>query len=110
VPTLRKNRLGWLRSARRRRDALGTRGSTLHLSQRFRGHASQRHCAQGAAADPELTRSAERGGDPAAEEAAHGQIRVSKMDSVRGATSTLEGVVAERLWPLPTHQEILENL
>ena len=29
------------------------------------------------------------------------------MDAVRAAADTLEGVVADDLWPLPTYQEML---
>ena len=30
-----------------------------------------------------------------------------KMDAVRAAADTLEGIVADDLWPLPTYQEML---
>ncbi len=50
---------------------------------------------------------AEHGGDSAAEEAAHAQTLLPKMDAVRAAADTLEGVVADDLWPLPTYQEML---
>ena len=63
----------------------------------------------------ELTRCAggAEGGDgrarrrSAAEEAAHAQSLLPKMDAVRAAADTLEGVVADDLWPLPTYQEML---
>jgi glutamine synthetase len=47
------------------------------------------------------------GGDSAAEEAAHAQSLLPLMEAVRGAADTLEGVVADDLWPLPTYQEML---
>ena len=50
---------------------------------------------------------AEHGGDSAAEEAAHAQSLLPAMDAVRAAADTLEGVVADDLWPLPTYQEML---
>jgi len=50
---------------------------------------------------------AEHGGDSAAEEAAHAQSLLPLMDAVRAAADTLEGVVADDLWPLPTYQEML---
>src|ERR1700712_907364 len=49
----------------------------------------------------------EHGGDTAAEEAAHAQSLLELMDAVRAAADTLEGVVADDLWPLPTYQEML---
>jgi glutamine synthetase len=49
----------------------------------------------------------EHGGDSAAEEAAHAQSLLGFMDAVREAADTLEGVVADDLWPLPTYQEML---
>src|SRR4051812_30419394 len=49
----------------------------------------------------------EHGGDSAAEEAAHAQSLLPRMDAVRTAADTLEGVVADDLWPLPTYQEML---
>jgi glutamine synthetase len=49
----------------------------------------------------------EHGGDSAAEEAAHAQSLLPKMDAVRAAADTLEGIVADDLWPLPTYQEML---
>jgi len=49
----------------------------------------------------------EHGGDSAAEEAAHAQSLLPLMDAVRAAADTLEGVVADDLWPLPTYQEML---
>jgi glutamine synthetase len=49
----------------------------------------------------------EHGGDSAAEEAAHAQGLLGLMDAVRAAADTLEGVVADDLWPLPTYQEML---
>ena len=45
--------------------------------------------------------------ESAAEEAAHAQSLLPKMDAVRAAADTLEGVVADDLWPLPTYQEML---
>jgi glutamine synthetase len=53
------------------------------------------------------TAMAEHGGDSAAEEAAHAQSLLPLMDAVRTAADTLEGVVADDLWPLPTYQEML---
>jgi glutamine synthetase len=50
---------------------------------------------------------AEHGGDTAAEEAKHAQGLLGKMDAVRAAADTLEGLVADDLWPLPTYQEML---
>ena len=50
---------------------------------------------------------AEHGGESAAEEAAHAQSLLPKMDAVRAAADTLESVVADDLWPLPTYQEML---
>ena len=50
---------------------------------------------------------AEHGGDSAAEEAAHAQGLLPKMDAVRAAADMLEGIVADDLWPLPTYQEML---
>src|SRR3954470_16842728 len=50
---------------------------------------------------------AEHGGDSAADEAAHAQSLLPKMDAVRAAADTLEAVVADDLWPLPTYQEML---
>ncbi|MDZ4265594.1 MAG: glutamine synthetase III [Mycobacterium sp.] len=47
------------------------------------------------------------GGDSAAEEAAHAQSLLPLMDAVRAAADSLEGVVADDLWPLPTYQEML---
>jgi glutamine synthetase len=47
------------------------------------------------------------GGDSAAEEAKHAQSLLPLMDAVRAAADTLEGVVADDLWPLPTYQEML---
>nr|MCH9708549.1 glutamine synthetase type III [Actinomycetes bacterium] len=47
------------------------------------------------------------GGDSAAEEAAHAQSLLPLMEAVRSAADTLEGVVADDLWPLPTYQEML---
>jgi glutamine synthetase len=47
------------------------------------------------------------GGDTAAEEAAHAQSLLALMDDVRWAADTLENLVADDLWPLPTYQEML---
>ncbi len=47
------------------------------------------------------------GGESAAEEAAHAQSLLPKMDAVRAAADTLESLVADDLWPLPTYQEML---
>src|ERR1700712_4249221 len=49
----------------------------------------------------------EHGGDSAAEEAAHAQTLLGLMVAVRAAADTLESVVADDLWPLPTYQEML---
>jgi glutamine synthetase len=53
------------------------------------------------------TAMAAHGGDSAAEEAAHAQSLLALMDDVRAAADTLESVVADDLWPLPTYQEML---
>ena len=50
---------------------------------------------------------AEHGGESAADEAAHAQSLLPKMDAVRAAADTLESLVADDLWPLPTYQEML---
>jgi glutamine synthetase len=47
------------------------------------------------------------GGDSAILEAKHAQSLLPLMDTVRIAADTLEGVVADDLWPLPTYQEML---
>ncbi len=47
------------------------------------------------------------GGDSAADEAKHAQSLLPLMDAVRAAADTLESVVADDLWPLPTYQEML---
>jgi glutamine synthetase len=47
------------------------------------------------------------GGESAAEEAAHAQSLLALMDDVRWAADTLENLVADDLWPLPTYQEML---
>ena len=49
----------------------------------------------------------EHAGDSAAEEAAHAQSLLRVDGAVRAAADTLEGVVADDLWPLPTYQEML---
>jgi glutamine synthetase len=49
----------------------------------------------------------EHGGDTAEEEAKHAQSLLPLMDAVRAAADTLEGLVADDLWPLPTYQEML---
>ena len=42
------------------------------------------------------------------EEAEHAhEALLPAMDAVRAAADTLEGVVADDLWPLPTYQEML---
>ncbi|GAA2555274.1 glutamine synthetase III family protein [Mycolicibacterium diernhoferi] len=44
----------------------------------------------------------------ATEEAMHAkEVLLPAMDAVRAAADTLEGVVADDLWPLPTYQEML---
>jgi glutamine synthetase len=43
----------------------------------------------------------------AMDEAAHMQGLLPAMDAVRAAADTLESVVADDLWPLPTYQEML---
>ncbi|MCW2686560.1 MAG: glnA 3 [Mycobacterium sp.] len=43
----------------------------------------------------------------AMDEASHAQSLLPAMDAVRAAADTLEGVVADDLWPLPTYQEML---
>ncbi len=46
--------------------------------------------------------------DGATEEAAHAkEVLLPAMEAVRAAADTLEGVVADDLWPLPTYQEML---
>ncbi|QEN13544.1 glutamine synthetase III [Mycolicibacterium sp. ELW1] len=47
------------------------------------------------------------GGDTAKEEAEHAASLLPLMDAVRAAADTLESVVADDLWPLPTYQEML---
>jgi glutamine synthetase len=47
------------------------------------------------------------GGDSAVDEAKHAQSLLPLMDGVRIAADTLEDVVADDLWPLPTYQEML---
>jgi glutamine synthetase len=47
------------------------------------------------------------GGDSAADEAKHTQSLLPLMDAVRTAADTLESIVADDLWPLPTYQEML---
>ncbi|MCV7225421.1 glutamine synthetase III family protein [Mycolicibacterium komossense] len=47
------------------------------------------------------------GGDSAEAEAKHAQSLLPLMDAVRAAADTLEGLVADDLWPLPTYQEML---
>jgi glutamine synthetase len=43
----------------------------------------------------------------ALDEASHMQSLLPAMDAVRAAADTLESVVADDLWPLPTYQEML---
>ncbi len=46
--------------------------------------------------------------DSALDEAKHAQhALLPAMDAVRAAADTLEGIVADDLWPLPTYQEML---
>jgi glutamine synthetase len=46
--------------------------------------------------------------ESALDEAAHAQKELlPAMTAVRAAADTLEGVVADDLWPLPTYQEML---
>jgi glutamine synthetase len=46
--------------------------------------------------------------DSALDEATHAQgVLLPAMDAVRAAADTLEAVVADDLWPLPTYQEML---
>ncbi|PND59318.1 glutamine synthetase type III [Mycobacterium sp. ENV421] len=47
------------------------------------------------------------GGDTAKEEAEHAASLLPLMDAVRAAADTLESLVADDLWPLPTYQEML---
>jgi glutamine synthetase len=47
------------------------------------------------------------GGDSAVDEAKHTQSLLPLMDAVRTAADTLESIVADDLWPLPTYQEML---
>ncbi|WP_445166044.1 glutamine synthetase III family protein [Mycolicibacterium sp. Dal123E01] len=47
------------------------------------------------------------GGDTGKEEAEHAASLLPLMDAVRSAADTLESVVADDLWPLPTYQEML---
>ncbi len=50
----------------------------------------------------------DRSAQSALEEATHAQeALLPAMEAVRTATDTLEGVVADDLWPLPTYQEML---
>ncbi len=54
---------------------------------------------------------AHHGGDTLMEEAAYGQSSLlPAMAVVRAAADTLEGLVADDLWPLPTYQEMLTIL
>ncbi|WP_197374925.1 glutamine synthetase III family protein [Mycolicibacterium baixiangningiae] len=46
-------------------------------------------------------------GSSALDEASHAQSLLPAMAAVRSAADTLEGVVADDLWPLPTYQEML---
>jgi glutamine synthetase len=46
-------------------------------------------------------------GTSAMDEASHAQSLLPAMEAVRAAADTLEGVVADDLWPLPTYQEML---
>ena len=41
------------------------------------------------------------------DEAAHARGLLPLMDAVRTAADTLEGIVADDMWPLPTYQEML---
>ncbi|MGF2946591.1 glutamine synthetase III [Mycobacterium sp. Lab-001] len=51
---------------------------------------------------------AEHSGSSALDDAEHAQeALLPAMEAVRGAADTLEGVVADDLWPLPTYQEML---
>ncbi|MEC9325852.1 MAG: glutamine synthetase III, partial [Actinomycetota bacterium] len=51
---------------------------------------------------------AEHAGESALDEATHAQnALLPAMDAVRAAADTLETVVADDLWPLPTYQEML---
>jgi glutamine synthetase len=50
---------------------------------------------------------ADHSADTAYDEAAHAQSLLPLMDKVRAAADTLESVVADDLWPLPTYQEML---
>ncbi|MEZ0354747.1 glutamine synthetase III [Mycobacterium sp. SA01] len=47
------------------------------------------------------------GGDTSKEEAEHAASLLPLMDAVRAAADTLESLVADDLWPLPTYQEML---
>jgi glutamine synthetase len=49
----------------------------------------------------------EHSASSAFDEAAHMQSLLPAMDAVRAAADTLESVVADDLWPLPTYQEML---
>jgi glutamine synthetase len=47
-------------------------------------------------------------GETALAEAEHAaQELLPAMEAVRAAADTLEGIVADDLWPLPTYQEML---
>jgi len=48
-----------------------------------------------------------KAGDTIEAHAEHTQSLLPLMDAVRAAADTLEGVVADDLWPLPTYQEML---
>ncbi|KGI69040.1 glutamine synthetase III [Mycolicibacterium rufum] len=51
---------------------------------------------------------ADHSAESALDEATHAQtVLLPAMDAVRAAADTLEGVVADDLWPLPTYQEML---
>jgi glutamine synthetase len=46
-------------------------------------------------------------GSSAMDEASHAQSLLPAMDAVRAAADSLESLVADDLWPLPTYQEML---
>ena len=51
---------------------------------------------------------ADHSADTAFDEAKHAQDELlPAMEAVRAAADTLESVVADDLWPLPTYQEML---
>jgi glutamine synthetase len=56
----------------------------------------------------ELKAGLDHSGDSALDEAAHARdVLLPAMAKVRAAADTLESIVADDLWPLPSYQEML---